>query len=132
MKFFITMFVCNLFIPAVMLVAGISMQKHPPKNINGFLGYRTARSMKNKDTWLFAHETCGQLWKKIGFVLLPLSVLVQLPFVHADTDRISSMTLILEAIQIAVLLVSIYPVEKALKTTFDEAGNHRENSQRKK
>lgn len=50
MGFWIFLLVCSLLIPAVMIVAGFLMWKHPPKKINGFYGYRTTRSMKNQDT----------------------------------------------------------------------------------
>lgn len=35
---------------------GIFLTVHDPKNINGLIGYRTSRSMRNMDTWNFAHE----------------------------------------------------------------------------
>ena len=47
---------CDLLLPITLLIAGKMMWKHCPKQINGVLGYRTARSMKNMDTWRFAHE----------------------------------------------------------------------------
>lgn len=61
MVFFMTMFVCNLLIPLVMLIGGYFMYKHPPKKISGIIGYRTSRSRMNEDTWSFAHEYCGKV-----------------------------------------------------------------------
>lgn len=55
------LFICNLLIPVVVIVTGRIMWKHYPKNINGLVGYRTTRSMKNMDTWRFANEYCGRL-----------------------------------------------------------------------
>lgn len=88
MWFWWFMFVCNLLIPAILILAGRMMWKHCPKKINGVLGYRTARSMKNMDTWKFAHEYCGRLWWKTGWIMLVPSVLVQIPFVHSNDDMI--------------------------------------------
>ena len=59
MGFFIAMFLCNLLMPSIMVIAGYCMYKNPPKEINGLIGYRTAMSEKNKDTWAFAHDCCG-------------------------------------------------------------------------
>ena len=70
MGFFIAMFVCNLLMPLIMLIGGYCMYKNPPKEINGFVGYRTTMSKKNKDTWTFAHDYCGRLWIKLGLILL--------------------------------------------------------------
>jgi len=41
-------------IPVIMIGVGYMMYKHPPKSINAIYGYRTARSMKNDETWKFA------------------------------------------------------------------------------
>ena len=125
MGFFIAMFVCNLLMPLIMLIFGYCMYKNPPKEINGLVGYRTTMSKKNKDTWLFAHNYCGRLWIKLGLILLLPTILAQIPFVHSSDNTIGIVTLIIEAIQLAVLLGSIVPVEKALKRNFDENGNRR-------
>ena len=42
---------------------------------------------------------------------------------HSSEGVIGVMTLIIETIQIGVLMVPVYFVEKALKETFDDAGN---------
>ena len=44
MGFFIAMFLCNLLMPSIMVIAGYCMYKNPPKEINGLIGYRTAMS----------------------------------------------------------------------------------------
>ncbi len=125
MWFFITMFICNLLIPLIMLVGGYFMYKKPPKEINSVVGYRTKMSKKNKDTWEFAHIYCGRLWLKLGIALVIPTVIVQIPFVHSNDNVIGNMTLIVEMIQLVVLLCSIIPVEQALKKAFDENGVRR-------
>ncbi len=40
----------SLIIPAVLALAGLLSWKRCPKKINGLVGYRTARSMKNEET----------------------------------------------------------------------------------
>ena len=47
------------------------------ENVNSVLGYRTARSMQDRETWRFAHEHCGKLWWKIGWVMLGASIAVR-------------------------------------------------------
>ena len=98
MWFFITMFICNLLIPLIMLVCGYFMYNKPPKEINSVVGYRTKMSKKNKDTWEFAHNYCGRLWLKLGIALVIPSVIVQIPFVHSNDSVIGNMTLIVEMI----------------------------------
>lgn len=125
MSFFISMFLCNLLVPLVMIIGGYFMYNRPPEDINSVMGYRTKRSKKNKDTWKFAHEYCGRLWIKVGAILLILTIVVQIPFVHSDSDVIAAFNIILIIVQTAVLIVSLVPVERALERTFDENGNRR-------
>jgi len=125
MGFWIIMFICNMLIPVMMIIIGYLMYKHTPKSINGVYGYRTRRSMKNMDTWKFAHDYCGKLWFKVGWILLVISVIVQLPFINSTDSIITNMTLILEAIQICGLIVPIFIVEKALKANFDKDGRRK-------
>ena len=125
MGFWIAMFICNLLVPLLMIIFGRIMYNHAPKSINGVYGYRTSMSMKNEDTWKFAHDYCGRLWYKIGLIMLIPSVLVQLPFVKSSTDTIGIMTVVLETVQICVMIASIFPTEKALRKTFDKYGNRK-------
>ena len=90
MGFFIAMFLCNLLMPSIMVIAGYCMYKNPPKEINGLIGYRTAMSEKNKDTWAFAHDCCGKLWIKSGIILLVPTVLAQIPFAKSGEDVVIS------------------------------------------
>ena len=120
--FWIFLSICNLLIPATMLFFGNLFIKHPPKTINGVYGYRTKRSMKNMDTWIFAHQYCGRLWRKWGAVLLvPTLIVVAVSFFLSE-DGLSFVSIGLVSLQLAFLVGSIFPVEKALKRTFDEYG----------
>lgn len=123
MVFFIGMFICNLLMPLLMIIAGYMMYKHPPKEINGVIGYRTTRSRKNIDTWKFAHDYCGRLWFKAGFALLIPTIIAQIPFAKSSDNTIGWVTIVIEMIQLVVLIGSIFPVEKALKENFDDNGN---------
>ncbi len=120
MWFWWFLFFCNILIPVLMIVAGRMMWKHCPKEINGILGYRTTRSMKNMDTWKFAHDYCGRLWWKAGWILLILSVLAQLPFYHSFDETVGIVGAVICTVQCIVLIASIFPTEHALKKTFED------------
>ncbi len=66
MGFWIYMFIMDLLIPIVMILLGRAFLKKAPKEINCVFGYRTSMSMKNKDTWEFAHRYCGKIWVICG------------------------------------------------------------------
>ena len=114
-----------LLIPAVMLYFGWRFQKHPPKRINSLYGYRTVRSMKNQQTWDFAHQVCGKLWVGAGAALLPLSLLAMLPALGRDVGTVGLWCIPVMGVQLVVLLGSIFPVERALKRNFDQFGRKR-------
>ena len=86
MWFWWFMYICNLLLPVIMVIAGRMMWKYPPKEINSIYGYRTKRSRINQDTWKFAHEYCGRLWWKMGVILLALTILFFIPFMRDSVE----------------------------------------------
>ncbi|MCI8793709.1 SdpI family protein [Hominisplanchenecus murintestinalis] len=125
MWFWWFMFCCDILIPVTMIACGRMMWKHCPKNINGLMGYRTSRSMKNMDTWKFAHEHCGKLWWKIGWIILIPSIIVHIPFYKTDDNTIGVVGGILATVQVIILIASIFPTERALKRNFTDDGIRR-------
>ncbi len=122
MGFWWGMFGCSLLTPLIMLAAGRAMWRHCPKQINSGIGYRTRRSMKNLDTWRFAHTYCGRLWWKWGWFMLLPAALIQLPFIHRDAGTIGNVCGALITIQCGMLLISVWLTERALKRTFPGDG----------
>ena len=131
MKLFawVWMLAMNLLIPAAMTGLGRMFMKKPPKKINGFYGYRTSRSMKNQETWDFAQRYMGKVWWKWGWAMIPPAVLGQtLTLLCPDAESIYYWGLALTIAETVVLMVSIIPVERALKQNFDKDGNRLINS----
>lgn len=118
-------FACDLLIPIMMIGFGRIMWKHTPKDINYIFGYRTTRSMKNEDTWRFAHEYCGRLWWRIGLIMLIPTVLVHIPFYDSSKDTIGIVATIVMTVQLIVLIASIFPTEIALKKSFNDDGTRK-------
>lgn len=125
MGFWIFMLSMDLLTPLVMLGFGKMFLSGNPKEINFAFGYRTSMSVKNKDTWQFAHSYCGRLWFRIGLILLPVSVIPLLFVINGNMNTVAIVGGIVCAVQVVVLLCSIIPVEKALKRTFDRNGNRK-------
>lgn len=125
MGFWIFMSLTVLLIPAVMLVFGRMFAQKAPGKINMTFGYRTTRSMKNRDTWDFAHKKIGALWTKLGAVLLPLSVIAMLPARGKGEDFTGLWACAILLLQMLPMIGSIFFVEKALRETFDEQGNRK-------
>ena len=125
MLFWLFCLCMDLLIPAVLLLLGQRFLTRPPKSINNFYGYRTARSMKNQATWDFAHRTCGRLWFRLGLILLPVSIIAMVPVLGREAGTVGLWCAAVALIQMAVLVCSIFPVERALKLHFDDFGRKR-------
>ena len=125
MGFWSFMLIMDLLIPLTMIGFGRYFIKNAPKEINSVFGYRTTMSMKNKDTWNFAHRFCGKLWFVLGVILLPVSTIPLLFVFGKSVDIIGTVGGIISFVQLFPLFGSIIPTEIALKRTFDKNGNRR-------
>ena len=114
------LFGCNLIVPALFIVCGILMQKHCPKRINNVIGYRTSCSMKNDETWRFAHDYIGGLWKKLGIITAAVTIISQSVFFNYPERTLCKLSGVLMAAQGILIFVSIIMTEKALKNEFPE------------
>ena len=123
--YWLYMFVTSLLIPCIMIVFGILFSRRAPKKINVWYGYRTVRSMKNEDTWSFAHQHLGRTWMIVGAVMLVISVVPMIAVLGKDDDTVSVVSLVITMVQLIPLIASIFPTERALKNTFDENGSRK-------
>lgn len=105
--------------PVAMAAVGLAWRIHPPKNRNQMLSYRTVLSMKNEDTWQFAHHQVGKLWVRLGVLLAIVSAVLMVWF----KDSFMSFALWLVVGQMVLLCVSVFLVDTLMKAVFDEDGN---------
>ena len=123
--FWIFMLLMDLLTPLTMIGFGRSFMTKAPEKINTVFGYRTTMSMKNKDTWEFAHKFFGRLWFWCGLALLPVAVIPLLFVLNSSLDTIGAVGGIVCMIELVPLAGSIFPTEAALKKTFDRNGSRR-------
>lgn len=125
MGFWIFMLLMSLLLPFTMIGFGKYFIKTAPKEINMVFGYRTPMSMKNKETWEFAHHYCGKLWLILGWSTLVPSLIAMFFVIGKDVDVIGNFSIVLVGIQLVFLVGSIFPTEIALKNNFDKYGNRK-------
>ena len=123
--FWIFMLIMDLLIPCTMIGLGKLFLNKAPKNINYTFGYRTTMSMKNQDTWQFAHKFCGKLWFRLGLILLPLSIIPLLFVLGKEIETIATVGTVICFAQIVPPVGSIIPTEIALKKVFDKNGKRK-------
>ncbi len=125
MGYWIFMLAMGLLFPAIMILFGAVFTKTAPKKINYIFGYRTELSMKNRDIWEFAHKYIGKLWLRLGFVLIPITVIPMLYVIGKTKNVVGTVGLIVSFINTVVLIIPIFFTEKALNRTFDKDGNRK-------
>ena len=123
MGFWWFMLIMDLLIPCIMIIFGQMFRRHAPRKINPVFGYRTTRSMKNRQTWEFAHHHCGKVWLTAGIALFLISGVVMLLLLGKSEDTVSIWGGVLCVFQTLVLIVSIFPTEIALRNRFDKDGH---------
>ena len=119
----VLMFISSLLVPLTMLGFGYWFSVKPPQYINFAFGYRTKRSMKSQEAWDFAQYVMSKLWTKYGMIMLAVTVLIYILLLWQTEDVVYWATLAVSLGQIAALILTIFPVESALKRNFDEHGN---------
>ncbi|MCM1148959.1 MAG: SdpI family protein [Butyricicoccus sp.] len=123
MSFWAFMLIMTLLIPLTLIGFGKYFLETASQKINSAFGYRTSMSMKNRDTWEFAHKYCGRIWFVCGIVLLPASFVSMLFTFGREADTVGIWGGIVCFAQLIPVFCSIFFVERAMKKTFDADGN---------
>ncbi len=119
-------FGCSL--PLLMLFIGIVFGKNPSEEIGG-IGYNSSFSRLNDDTWKTAQLIMSRIWKKMGIIMLPISLLLLLilSFIFSGDSLLLAMTGVI-MLQVIAMLVSIFLIERELRKIFDDEGERREKT----
>lgn len=126
MGFWFWMTVTSMLVPGIMMSVGAWMRKHPPKQINWVMGYRSTRSMKSQESWDFANRYSGKLMFRAGWMTLVVSLVVMLLILFRSETVVSIVSVVLVFCQLIPLLAVLPMVEQQLKKRFDEDGNPKE------
>ena len=127
MNFWIFMLVMNLLTPLVMIIFGRVFEKKPPKiGMSKFaFGYRTIMSMRNAETWEYAHRFFGKLWFRFGIALGVISIIALFFVIGKDKDTVGFAGMIICYVQIVGMLLPCIPTELALRRNFDKNGKRK-------
>ena len=116
---------CCLLMPVLLYRFGKFFENDDSTEINCAFGYRTNRSMQNRDTWHFAQKFWGRLRKKTALVCLVMAVIPMVLVYGKDADTVATAGGIVCTAQLIPMLSTIPKTEKALKETFDNKGEFR-------
>lgn len=120
------MLATQLLILLIMLISGKRFSKQPPKSINNFFGIRTNMSMKNKDTWEFAHKLAGRLMWKWGWICLGVDLAVMALMWGKPEDLVEKTGMILLlSLLVPFIGITVY-TDQQLRKHFREDGTRRQ------
>jgi uncharacterized membrane protein len=112
------MFVPQLILSLVFVLAGYIMMKYPPKKINPLYGYRTGRSMKSQEAWNYAQRVSSRRMMLCGFAGLLVFMTTGMLNCSEGLHAISMIgTLVLS------LVYLISSVERDLKKRFPDVNS---------
>ncbi|HGA0510728.1 SdpI family protein [Bacillus pacificus] len=100
----------SILIGIIFILAAIVLRKNPPTDINAAYGYRTKRSMKNKELWDAGNRYSAEVMKQNGFIMMLIGSVISILFRYPHT------TAVIMAIMALLIIHLFIRVEKELKT----------------
>lgn len=121
-KFWFSMLVLDLIPPAIMIILGRLMKK-AAKSMRTKLAFRTKMAKKNRNTWKYAHNFCGNFLFNMGGVLMVFSVYILLLVSEKENLSIGIIGKTMCLLQSVSILIPFGLTEIALRIKFDSNGN---------
>ena len=75
----------SILIGIIFILAAIKIKKNPPTDINAAYGYRTKRSMKNKELWDAGNRYSAEVMKQNGFIMMLIGSVISILFRYPHT-----------------------------------------------
>ncbi|PFD40430.1 hypothetical protein CN285_14305 [Bacillus cereus] len=100
----------SILIGVIFILAALILQKNPPIDINAAYGYRTKRSMKNKELWDAGNQYSAEVMKQNGFIMMLIGSIISILFRYLHT------TLVILIVMLLLIIHLFMRVEKRLKT----------------
>ncbi|ATI59205.1 MULTISPECIES: SdpI family protein [Bacillus] len=75
----------SILISIIFIFVAIILQKNPPTDINAAYGYRTKRSMKNKELWDAGNRYSVEVMKQNGFIMMLIGSVISILFRYPHT-----------------------------------------------
>ncbi|MEK4706788.1 SdpI family protein [Bacillus sp. FSL R10-2780] len=99
----------SILIGIIFILAALVLQKNPPTDINTAYGYRTKRSMKNKELWAAGNRYSTAVMKQNGYIMMLIGSAISILFRYPHT------TAVIVAVMLLLIIRLFMRVEKRLK-----------------
>lgn len=102
----------------ILFLLSLVFKFFPPKKINNWYGYRTYKSMQNKDIW----DTANSTFNSAFVIYSGLSLLGGVLIAYVSSETLTWQPMVLVFLSIAVCIVK---TENTLKENFTEEGKRK-------
>ncbi|MGA5715699.1 SdpI family protein [Bacillus bombysepticus] len=99
----------SILIGTIFILAAIVLQKNPPTDINAAYGYRTKRSMKNKELWDAGNRYSAEVMKQNGFIMMLIGGVISILFRYPHT------IIAIMVVMLLLIILLFIQVENKLK-----------------
>ncbi len=110
--------ILTLITPLSMMILGLLWKRKIPSRDQIF-SYRSELALKNEETWEFAHSHIRDLWVRVGFITLVLTLILMRVF--ADSYTLFVLWLLMG--QMVFFCGCVFFVDSIMKAVFDKDGN---------
>ena len=112
----------DLIAPIVMIIIGRILKKSG-RSMRSKLAFRTKMAKKNRNTWKYAHNFCGNFLLNMGGILIISSLYMLLLICEKDPSDIAVIAKTTCLLQSVSILIPFGFTELALRIKFDSNGN---------
>ncbi|WP_142338949.1 SdpI family protein [Bacillus cereus] len=99
----------SILIGTIFILAAIVLQKNPPTDISAAYGYRTKRSMKNKELWDAGNRYSAEVMKQNGFIMMLIGSVISILFRYPHT------IIAIMVVMLLLIILLFIQVENKLK-----------------
>lgn len=121
-KFWTSMLVLDLIAPAIMIIIGRAIKKSSRKMKSKF-AYRSKMAKKNRNTWKYAQNFCGNFLINMGAIFMIVAVFIMLIICERENTAIGIVGKTICLLQSVSILIPFGSTELALRIKFDSNGN---------
>ncbi|MBQ5543102.1 MAG: SdpI family protein [Erysipelotrichales bacterium] len=107
-----------VFVPAVMAGFGLKFFLKAPEEVGFPIGFNTKRSVRNEETWKYAHRTLGKIWTVLGGIMIPVTAAAMYTARGKDMDTVGSTGAVMIVISAALMACGYALTEYLLKKKF--------------
>lgn len=121
-RYWFAMLILDLIVPVIMIIIGRFLKKASRSMRNKF-AYRSKMAKKNRNTWKYAQNFCGNFLLNMGGILTVVSIYILLLIYERENFDVGIICKTMFLLQAVSIMIPFAMTELALRIKFDSNGN---------